>query len=1058
MLVDLAKECLCAEMAGRPRDGGVVAERVTAYLAAVQQRLHAAEVERAAAQARAEEAAKKASAERRARRLTVGLAAAVLLLGLAAGSAAWWWQHQRQAADAALLRGMEDARRTRVQAESDPFGDVALFGAAATTARNVAQMASTSAASAETREQVTKLAEELEQQADAATRDQRLRLALMEVLAPQDAPQPQRNDNGLLRLAESAEERQVREAFRRRRELFPGGEQGEPSEDQQFHEAFLAWGLDVDRMPTQQAAARLRSRPTPFVEEVAAALDQWASLPTQRGKTAARQRKLMALAHAVDKQANSKRRELQAMMARGNLQREGALALLALVLRPVPVPFDAGLGRERTRLRQLVATTDPAHEPVLVLLALVRALRTAGDGAIAEELLRAALRARPQQVLLLHTLGQLLATQQRWQEVVAVHATLRAVRPALGLNLAISLIRVGQVKEGLALFARLRKEQQDNPTVPFYNGVALAKQGRVKEAEEAFRAAIRIKHDFPFAHVNLSNALVQQGRYKEAEAACREAIRLEHDFAQAHVGLGVALSRQSRHRDAEAAFRDAIRFLHDYPLAHRNLGNVLSRQGRYKEAEAACRTAIRLKQDNPSGHCNLGIALVRQGRSKEAEIACREAIRLKPDYPWAHNTLGIALSHQGRHKEAERAFREAIRLEQDFPEAHVNLGTALNNQGRYREAEKACRESIRRKHDDPVGHVNLGAALYGQGRLKEAEAADREAIRLQHGLPEAHCSLGKALLAQRRPKEAENAFREAIHLKHDLPEAHVDLGNALSNQGRHKEAETALREAIRLSHDSPTAHYNLGCVLHDQGRYKEAEESYREATRLKHDYHEAHTNLGLVLESQGRFHEALAAYRKGQELGSKIPGWSSPAATWIRRCRRLLVLDRLLPRILDGVAEPANATEALELAFLCQQPYKRLHRTAVRLTADAFASEPKWADALPQRYNAACSAVLAARGDAADATLLPDRVVVALRRDALAWLRADLALCSRLLKSKDAPSPRLVQHLSHWQSDADLASARDKDALAKLPEDERQAWQKLWADVAALIERTSAAK
>jgi hypothetical protein len=102
---------------------------------------------------------------------------------------------------------------------------------------------------------------------------------------------------------------------------------------------------------------------------------------------------------------------------------------------------------------------------------------------------------------------------------------------------------------------------------------------------------------------------------------------------------------------------------------------------------------------------------------------------------------------------------------------------------------------------------------------------------------------------------------------------------------------------------------------------------------------------------------------------------------------------------------------------------------------------------------------LAASGDAVDGKLLPDRLVMALRRDALAWLRADLALCSTMLSSNDPRAQPVVrQHLSRWQNDAELASVRDKDALAKLPEDERQAWLKLWADVAALLERTSAAK
>jgi hypothetical protein len=37
--------------------------------------------------------------------------------------------------------------------------------------------------------------------------------------------------------------------------------------------------------------------------------------------------------------------------------------------------------------------------------------------------------------------------------------------------------------------------------------------------------------------------------------------------------------------------------------------------------------------------------------------------------------------------------------------------------------------------------------------------------------------------------------------------------------------------------------------------------------------------------------------------------------------------------------------------------------------------------------------------------------------------------------------------MEHWLRDKDLASARDREALAKLPPEERQAWQALWAEV-----------
>jgi serine/threonine-protein kinase len=105
-LVALARACLAAAAADRPRDAGEVAAKVTAYRAGVEQRLREAEVERAAAQARAEEARAKARAERRARRLTLGLAATVLaLVVLGGGGGAWWWWRRAEtinAVDASL--------------------------------------------------------------------------------------------------------------------------------------------------------------------------------------------------------------------------------------------------------------------------------------------------------------------------------------------------------------------------------------------------------------------------------------------------------------------------------------------------------------------------------------------------------------------------------------------------------------------------------------------------------------------------------------------------------------------------------------------------------------------------------------------------------------------------------------------------------------------------------------------------------------------------------------------------------------------------------------------
>jgi hypothetical protein len=47
----------------------------------------------------------------------------------------------------------------------------------------------------------------------------------------------------------------------------------------------------------------------------------------------------------------------------------------------------------------------------------------------------------------------------------------------------------------------------------------------------------------------------------------------------------------------------------------------------------------------------------------------------------------------------------------------------------------------------------------------------------------------------------------------------------------------------------------------------------------------------------------------------------------------------------------------------------------------------------------------------------------------------------------------LANVLQYWQVDAAFKDVRGPEALAKLPEAERQPWQELWADVAATLAR-----
>jgi tetratricopeptide (TPR) repeat protein len=575
------------------------------------------------------------------------------------------------------------------------------------------------------------------------------------------------------------------------------------------------------------------------------------------------------------------------------------------------------------------------------------------------------------------------------------------------------------------------------------------------QCEEAIRfltAAVALRPQSAGARLNLGNAFLDKGRLDEAIETFRQTTELNREYAMPHNNLGVALSRKGQIDQAIAAWRQAIKLKPDFPLALNNLGTALYKKGRFEEALPAWRRYTALKPDDADAQCFLGCALWKAGNLVDAGLAFRKAIDVKPDMIEAHLNLGIVLSEAGRLNDAVVPLRRAIELKPDYPEAHCQLGTVHWKKHRPDEAAAAFREAIDLKPDYALAHYNLGNVLLHTGQLDEAIIACRRAIALKPDYAEAHYDLGLALARKNRLDEALAAYRRAIDLKPDYAEAYCDIGAILWQQSRLDEAAVALRKAIDLKPDYTSAHYNLGNVLVAKSRFDEGIVAYRKAIKLNPDLAEAHCNLGIALRQLGQFAQALAALKRGHKLGSRRPDWPYPSAQWLRECKRLCELDGRLPAILKREAHPIDAAEQNEYAQLCY--CKKLYAASARLRAEAFAADPKLADDLESghRFDAACAAALAAEGKGKDADGLSDAERARWRKQALAWLRADLKANAKLLEGGNPQDRRLVaQRLRRWQRDQDFASLRESDALAKLSVDEQEACKQLWAKVEELL-------
>ncbi|HJT76513.1 MAG TPA: tetratricopeptide repeat protein [Gemmataceae bacterium] len=392
-----------------------------------------------------------------------------------------------------------------------------------------------------------------------------------------------------------------------------------------------------------------------------------------------------------------------------------------------------------------------------------------------------------------------------------------------------------------------------------------------------------------------------------------------------------------------------------------------------------------------------------------------------PDDFWLNFELGRSqsLGQKGDLAETVSYYRAALALRPDSARVRSDLCYALHSQGKRQEAEEEYRAAIRLNPKEGPPHAFLALALEVQGKLQEAEEEYRAAIRLNPGYPFHHSNLGSLLYRQRKWHEAVEEYRAAMRIGDRSATLHMRLGMALHAEGKRQEAATEYGAAISLNPKLAPAHYGLGNLLKDAGRLEGAKQEYQQA---------------IGLGNQG-------------------------AAEELRQCDRLIPLAPRLSAVLRGLDQPANAEEMLGFAELCSLPFERRLRAATWFYSAAFAGDPKIAGDLKacHRYNAARCAALAGCGQGKDKDTLDD-TEKALRRQALDWLQADLALWTKQAQGHQPADRALLQQmLRHWKEDTDLAGVRG-DALARLPEAERGPWKKLWDDVDALLATVNAPK
>jgi serine/threonine-protein kinase len=1080
VLIALCRQCLSPARQKRPDSAKQVAEAVAQYLTSVEDRARQAQIHAAEAKVRA--------------RSTLMLsAAAVLVLALGGGGYLYVQreaQTRRDQANQRVATALNEANVRLGEARAKEPPDLALWSRAGDAATQVGQLAAEADVGGEERSHAGQMLTTVndEQSKAIATaarldRDVAMQQRLLEVR--------------IQRLDEQRSDYMVAEMRRR---------------VQGYADAFESYlgGRDVTTMGRDEAVQALSG---PIAVELATGLDGWAFSRRYLGINEPKDPKdakspsdpvlvaqLIDLSSTID--PDPWRARLRAALVPTNRDRAAIVALYRDVdLDALPAYsmlmlgatlYEVGDAAAAEAVTEHACERFPSNFACVYDFALL--FENSGRFAQAEPWLRIAHALRPDMHEAMNLLGVTLAGLGRHREEEQLFRELAEIQPGEAhwtFRVGYSLQAQGRLDEAIACY---RRAIEMGPKKWFFYtnlAIAFAQQGRFDDACESNHKAMEIDPRNSVPYMNLGNDLADQGKLDESAASLRRAIELDPGNAACHYNLGLTLKAQHKPEEAIASYRRCLELNPKDAQGYNALANILTEQGRPDDAVVSSRRAIELDPKTGAYHYDLANALARQGNTVDAVAAYRRAIELDPKDGRFHMNLGNNLKYQGELDLALASYRRAAAIWSAKHDAYSNdwypkatraiadietkielrnrLLATLRGERESKDAEELCAaadlgqargdwqlailaDQLAIGIDPNVSryHFDLGVSFEQLRQLDDAIASYERAIALDPKDARYHGSLASALRKHGDLEEAIASYREALELDPKNVAGWGFLSRSLAENGEIDDAIDAARKAVELDPKNAFSQYNLGWYAQQKQHWDEAVDCYRKALEADPNRAEAHCNLALCLQNTGLFAEALQHARRGHELGSKLPGWSYPSAEWVRIAERRAALETKLPALLEGRVDPKDNAERVEYAIMCQ--IKKYHYAAAGLFAEAFAADPKITEQPGYLYDSAISPVLAAAGRGEDGSRLDERERARLRKQALDWLRADLGLYAKKMEAGKPEDRAAVQDaLRKWQEEPDLGSIRDATALNLLSTEEKDAFGRLWADVADLM-------
>lgn len=331
------------------------------------------------------------------------------------------------------------------------------------------------------------------------------------------------------------------------------------------------------------------------------------------------------------------------------------------------LPSDQGFADAALALVQQGYIRYPSN-PVLAR-AEAALLEDRGDLAGAENALRQALDANPNDATLLNQLAVFQAEQGRLDEAQATLEASTEQDLTLRLNLAQIYLEAGQSEAAVGVLEPLLTRYPQEAELYSLYGIALGRSGRYDQALNALDRALELEPDFEQAR-RAQNVIAQNRNLTGGDQ-----IALAESAGQ-FFEAGLAALEAGNYPEAVAQFSQA-RQQDDSGVVAFYQAYAQQLSGDIRQAAEGYERALEELPDNPTVLNNLGFAYYRLGRFDRALPYLERAVAADADNVEAQLNYGLVNYDLGRYGAAVTPLERVLALQPSLGDQQVNTGTAV---------------------------------------------------------------------------------------------------------------------------------------------------------------------------------------------------------------------------------------------------------------------------------------------------------------------------------------------------------------------------------------------